>query len=236
MNIFTFEGMNIDIRSLMPQFFKLSKSTIIKGMQCERYLYLLKHKPKEKTPHDWSTLQKFEKGRDFEGTFKDSFGQGIDVNALLKKDVWSIGASYTKAIIDISDPAVLFEACFVHQSTLVMADVCVVNEDGSFDIYEVKNGLEAKDVFIRDMAIQFYIIKNATKGLRKIYLVLNDGQDGFLIEDKTEILKSLVPQMEQLIPELLQMLQEKSAPKIAMGNQCHAPYECEYIAYCTKNK
>ncbi len=220
----------------MPQFFKLSKSTIIKGLQCKRYLYLLKHKPKEKTPHDIVTLQKFEKGRDFESDFKASFFNGVDVATTLKKDVWSIGASYTSAVIEQAKSAVLFEACFVHQSTLVMADVCVINAGGSFDIYEVKNGLEAKDVFIRDMAIQYYVISNAIKGLNKFHLVLNDGNDGFLVQDKTELLKTFLPQMQDEVIDLLQTIQLPNAPKIPMGAQCHAPYDCEYIAYCTKKK
>lgn len=218
----------------MPQFFKLSKSTIIKGMQCERYLYLLKHEPRERTPHDTDTLLRFAQGRDFETRYKATFENGKDVAAMLQKDVWSIGAAYTAAAIAQGQDQTLFEACFNYQNTLVMADVCQIKDNGDLDIYEVKNGTEIKDVFIRDMAIQYYVIKNATNGLLKFHLVLDDGQDGFLVKDMTSELERSLKQMQSLIPKLLDTLQRSSVPEITMGTQCYAPYECEYIAYCKR--
>lgn len=227
---------NIHLRSLMPEFFKLSKTTVIKGMQCERYLYLLKHKPKEKTPHDALTLQKFASGKSFEATFKETFPDGLAVDKMLGKDIYAIGASFTKAVFEQRQVATLFEACFLHRQTLIMTDVCRINEDGSFAIYEVKNGMEIKAVFIRDMAIQYYVIKNARPGLAHFYLVLNDGEDGFVIKDMTEVLETELNRFEALIPRLLETLLQAEEPAVAMGAQCHKPYDCEYIAYCTRKK
>ncbi|OJV50470.1 MAG: hypothetical protein BGO31_13980 [Bacteroidetes bacterium 43-16] len=227
---------NINLRSLMPEFFKLSKTTLIKGMQCELYLYLLKHRPKEKTPHDALTLQKFDQGKSFEARFKDTFPGGIAVDQALGKDIYAIGSSFTKAIFEQGQAATLFEACFLYRQTLVMADVCQVYADGSFDLYEVKNGTEAREVFLRDMAIQYYVIKNTRQELRHFYLVLNDGEDGFVVKDMTETLEAELPRLEALVPRLLQTLLLPEAPEILMGAQCHKPYDCEYIAYCTKKK
>lgn len=234
-DLLNFEDMNINIRSLMPQFFKLSKSTIIKGMQCERYLYLLKHKPKERTPHDAATLLRFAQGKDFEARYKATFANGTDVAAMLQKDVWSIGAAYTAAAIAEGKDQTLFEACFNHNDTLIMADICQVKANGDIDIYEVKNGTEVKDVFLRDMAIQYYVIKNAARGLQKFHLVLNDGLGGFLVKDMTsELEERSLDDVKTLIPTLLATLQLPSAPEVPMGERCHFPYECEYIAYCKK--
>lgn len=226
----------IQLRSLMPEFFKLSKTTVIKGMQCERYLYLLKHRPKEKTPHDALTLQKFASGKSFEATFKETFPEGLAVDKVLGKDIYAIGSSFTKAVFEQRQAATLFEACFLYRQTLIMTDVCQLHEDGSFDVYEVKNGTEAKAVFIRDMAIQYYVIKNARPGLAHFYLVLNDGNDGFVVKDMTEVLEKELRGFEELIPRLLELLLGAEEPAVAMGAQCHTPYDCEYIAYCTKKK
>lgn len=227
---------HIQLRSLMPEFFKLSKTTVIKGMQCERYLYLLKHQPKEKTPHDALTLQKFASGKSFEATFKETFPEGLAVDKVLGKDIYAIGSSFTKAVFEQRQAATLFEACFLYRQTLIMTDVCQLHEDGSFDVYEVKNGTEAKAVFIRDMAIQYYVIKNARPGLAHFYLVLNDGKGGFVIKDMTEVLETELSRFEELIPSLLALLLRAEEPAVAMGAQCHKPYDCEYIAYCTKRK
>lgn len=227
---------NIHLRSLMPEFFKLSKTTVIKGMQCERYLFLLKHKPKEKTPHDALTLQKFASGKSFEATFKDTFPDSIAVDKILGKDIYAIGSSYTRAVFEQKKTATLLEACFLYRQTLIMTDICHLHEDGSFDVYEVKNGTELKEVFIRDMAIQYYVIKNARKGLVHFYLVLNDGADGFVIKNMTEALETELARFEYLVPRLLDVLLLAEEPEVAMGEQCHKPYDCEYIAYCTKKK
>ncbi|RYE00397.1 MAG: hypothetical protein EOP54_00395 [Sphingobacteriales bacterium] len=209
---------------------------MIKGMQCERYLYLLKYKPKEKTPHDTLILQKFASGKSFEATFKDTFPGGTEVDKVLGKDIYAIGASFTKAVFEQKQAVTLFEACFLYRQTLIMADVCRLHEDGSFDIYEVKNGTEVKEVFIRDMAIQYYVIKNARPGLAHFYLVLNDGEDGFWVKDMTGLLEAELDRFEELIPRLLEILLLAEEPAVAIGEQCHKPYDCEYIAYCSKKK
>ncbi len=226
----------IQLRSLMPEFFKLSKTTVIKGMQCERYLYLLKHQPKEKTLHDILTLQKFASGKSFETTFKETFPGGVAVDKVLGKDIYAIGSSFTKAVFEQKQAATLFEACFLYRHTLIMTDVCRLHDDGSFDVYEVKNGTEAKEVFVSDMALQYYVIKNARPGLARFFLVLNDGEGGFVIRDMTEVLEAELDRFEELVPRLLELLLSADEPAVAMGQQCHKPYDCEYIAYCTKKK
>lgn len=227
---------NIHLRSLLPEFFKLSKTTVIKGMQCERYLFLLKHKPKEKTPHDALTLQKFASGKSFEATFKATFPDPIAVDKLLGKDIYATGSAYTRAVFEQKKAATLLEACFLYRQTLIMTDICDLHEDGRFDIYEVKNSTELKGVFIRDMALQYYVIKNSREGLAHFYLVLNDGADGFVIKDMTAVLEAELDRFEALVPRLLDVLLLAEEPLVAVGAHCHNPYDCEYIAYCNKKK
>ena len=204
-------------------------------MQCERYLYLLKHKPKEKTPPSAETQIRFGKGRNFEGEFKATFPGGIDVVQEMNRDLWTQGASYTEAVFASKEPTTLFEACFIHQQTLVMTDVCQINEDGTYSVYEVKNSSSIKDVFMRDAAIQYYVCSQAQPQLEAFYLVLPNNENGFEITDVTEALKTRLVQMKDEIPRLLEVLNLPKAPKIPMGEQCHKPYDCEYIAYCSKN-
>lgn len=224
----------INLRDLLPQFYTLTKSSVQKGLQCKKYLHLLRYKPASRTPHDAATLQKFSDGRSFEGLFKATFPEGVDVQQLLQKDVWSIGASYTAAALASGEPQTLFEACFIANKTLVMTDVCQVLADGSIDIYEVKNATEIKEVFIWDLAIQYYVIQQLyAERLRHFYLVLNNGQDGFVLHEMSAGLAEYLPQLQQQIPELLQVLSSGRSPVICMGPQCRAPYPCEYIAYCS---
>ncbi|HRP88634.1 MAG TPA: hypothetical protein PKX92_01210 [Edaphocola sp.] len=194
----------------------------------------MKHQPKEKTPPDVETLVKFQGGRSFEATFKATFQMGVAVDQILKKDLYSLGASYTQKVFEQSVPANTFEACFIFNKTLVMTDVCQIHENGSYTIFEVKNSMEEKEVFIQDMAIQYFVCSHAQKGLKQFNLVLPAEDGGFRIIDKTEVLKQYVPKLELLIPEFIELLKMNDEPDIAMGEQCYHPYKCEFIEYCTK--
>ena len=59
----------------------LSKSTYIRGIQCEKSLYLNKYSPENRTKHNFIKRKVFDFGRDFESKFKSNleFSKGIDL-------------------------------------------------------------------------------------------------------------------------------------------------------------
>ncbi|RQO30201.1 hypothetical protein DBR32_11510 [Taibaiella sp. KBW10] len=224
----------VDIRYLVPQFFQLSKSTFVKGMQCAKYLYLNKYKPKERSPRSAATLQKFSEGKSFEAIFKHGFPQGIDVAQTLGRDVYTMGASYTEALLREPRPITLFEACFIHRQTLVMTDVLLQNEDHTYTIYEIKNSKELKEVFLWDLSLQYFVCKAALPGSIQFNIVLNDGDNGYYIKDLTELLQAREEEVSESISRFLDTLHQDKTPKIKMGAQCDVPYECEFKAYCSR--
>lgn len=223
-----------DIRYLVPQFFQLSKSTFVKGMQCSRYLYLNKYNPKDKTPHSAATLQKFSEGKSFEAIFKQRFTGGTDVAQTLGRDVYTMGASYTAALLADPAPLTLFEACFIYQNTLVMTDVLLKNTDDTFTIYEIKNSTELKEVFIWDLSLQYYICKALLPGKLQFNIVLNDGAEGYLIKDLNTLLEENEGMIKENVSRFIETLSMEQAPRVKMGRQCDLPYECEFKAYCSK--
>jgi hypothetical protein len=223
----------IEIRYLTPQFYQLSKSTFVKGMQCQKYLYLNKHKPKERIPHDAATLERFREGRDFEYLFKSRFSPAVDVPSVLGNDVYTMGASYTRAVLEQEPAVTIFEACFISGKTLVMTDV-LVKEGDAYTIYEVKNSEQLKPVFIWDLSLQYYICSTALNAPLTFNIVLNDGQDGYKITDLTEMLQANCAAIEEKVTAFQQLLKEPDAPAIHMGPQCEQPYACEFKAYCSR--
>ncbi len=202
-------------------------------MQCQKYLYLNKHKPKERTPHDAATLERFREGRDFEYLFKSRFSPAVDVPAVLGNDVYTMGASYTSAVLEQEPAVTIFEACFISGKTLVMTDV-LVKEGDAYTIYEVKNSEQLKPVFIWDLSLQYYICSSALQSPLTFNIVLNDGQDGYKIIDLTETLQANCAAMEEKVTAFQQLLKESDAPAIHMGPQCEQPYACEFKAYCSR--
>lgn len=203
-------------------------------MQCPKYLYLNKYKPKERTPHDAETLQKFKEGKDFESIFKDRFAPAVDVAAVLAKDVYTMGASYTSALLERSEACTLFEACFLHEKTLVMTDVLLKNADGSYVIYEIKNSDQVKEVFLWDLSLQYYICTAVLQAPLRFHIVLNDGEDGYHIIDLTEELEAHVTEMSEKVSAFLGILKQDQEPDIPMGPQCAYPYPCMFREYCTR--
>lgn len=223
----------VDLRYLTPQFYQLSKSTFVKGMQCQKYLYLNKHKPRERTPHDADTLERFREGRDFEYLFKSRFSPAVDVPVVLGKDIYTMGASYTSAVLEQEIAVTIFEACFISGKTLVMTDV-LVKEGDNYTIYEVKNSEQLKPVFIWDLSLQYYICTAVLHAPLTFNIVLNDGQDGYKIIDLTAVLQANCATMKEKLSAFQHLLQEPDVPAISMGPQCEQPYSCEFKAYCSR--
>ncbi len=64
----------------------LSKSKYIRGLQCDRALWLDVHNPRL-AKYTREQMQRFDRGREFEYAFKDTFPNGIDLSAELKRNV-----------------------------------------------------------------------------------------------------------------------------------------------------
>ena len=64
----------------------LSKSKYIRGLQCDRALWLDVYNPRL-AKYTREQMQRFDRGREFEYAFKDTFPNGIDISAELKRNV-----------------------------------------------------------------------------------------------------------------------------------------------------
>ena len=125
----------------------LSKSKYIRGLQCDRALWLDVFNPRL-ARYTAEQMRRFDRGREFEYSFKNTFPNGIDISAELKRNV----DAYPERTAQLLDgtgqspftshlsPLTLFEAGFLYDDVLVLADVVHKNADGTLDIYEVKSG------------------------------------------------------------------------------------------------
>jgi hypothetical protein len=214
---------------------RLSKSSFVKGNQCLKYLFLDKHKKKEKTPLSATKLALFEKGHSFETSIRHNyFPGGIDVKA----NVGNFGYfnSYTKNLLRQTGRCVLYEGTIIEDDVLVMCDILIKNEDGLIDIYEIKLNSEINDVIISDLAIQYTIAKKRfAEKLNSFNLILSDQNNpkGHSITELTELLRNKTEAVNQQIIAFKQTLIH-TEPDMEMGTHCKEPYECEFIDYCKK--
>lgn len=222
----------------------LSKSKYIRGLQCTKALYYDVNCP-DLGRYSYSTLAKFRQGRSFEATFKGTFPQGIDISARLRNRI-SQYAPLTSKLLQAPGETVLFEAGFVFEGTLVLADVVHKQDDGSLIIYEVKNSTHRSDTFANDIALQHYVISHALEQIRPcdlfcseltikhFYLLYHDTDGTFQQEDLLRQSIEQQPVVAGNIARFKEILQQPVPPDIAPSAHCDIPYECPYKHLCAQ--
>ena len=241
----------------------LSKSKYIRGLQCERALWLDVHEPRL-ARYTAEQMRRFDRGRDFEYAFKAQFPDGIDLSAELGRNV-DLYPARTAQLLDGIDqspltshlsPLTLFEAGFQYDDVLVLADVVCQREDGSLDIYEVKSGTTLSDTYRRDAALQHYVISHcrevhsfsivharyagvspatgyADVPSAETFAGETPAHPGFAIVDLTEELAAQHDEIARNIAAMKEILSH-GEPATPTGQHCLEPYACPYQHYCAQ--
>ena len=230
----------------------LSKSKYIRGLQCDRALWLDVFNPRL-ARYTVEQMRRFDRGREFEYSFKDTFPNGIDISAELKRNVDaypertaqlldSVGTGRALSAEDDeqadsghSTPCPysidIFEAGFLYDDVLVLADVVHRNPDGSLDIYEVKSGNALSETYKRDAALQHYVISHCRE-INKFCVVYN-GENRFDTIDLTEELEAQHDEIARNIAAMKEILSH-GEPDTPTGQHCLEPYACPYQHYCAQ--
>lgn len=213
----------------------LSKSKYIRGLQCDRALWLDVFNPRL-ARYTAEQMRRFDRGRDFEYAFKATFPDGIDLSAELKRNVDAY-PELTTMYLDKEEEVDLFEAGFLYDEVLVLADVVHKNADGTLDIYEVKSGNVLSETYKRDAALQHYVISHCRK-VRSFSVVYNgadgvNGSNGFNVVDLTEELAAQHDEIEKNIAAMKDIIRH-GEPATPTGQHCLEPYACPYQHYCAQ--
>ena len=224
----------------MAEKYLLSKSSFIKGIQCDKQLYLYKYH------YDWmdevSESQQliFNRGHDVGELAQKLFPGGIKATEDPRKAAQAI--ERTTELIE-NGTKVIYEAAFVFDEVLVIADIMVW--DGNiWNIYEVKSSTSISDTYYQDAAIQYYVISNClnVKDISIVYLnnqYVRNGEIELQKQFNTESVKDKVSEMQDLtkseLTRLKKVLMGKEIPKIEIGPHCSNPYQCSFWGHCWKD-
>ena len=208
----------------------LSKSKYIRGLQCDRALWLDVFNPRL-ARYTAEQMRRFDRGRDFELAFKSTFPDGIDLSAELKRNVDAYPAR-TAELLDKGDGVALFEAGFLYDDVLVLADVVQQREDGTLDIYEVKSGTALSETYRRDAALQHYVISHCRK-INTFSIVYANPDGGFIKEELSAALQEQHGEIEKNIAAMKDILRH-GEPATPTGQHCLEPYACPYQHYCAQ--
>ena len=215
----------------------LSKTSILKGIQCPRALYLSKNPPAFEIPPDPDREAKFKSGTEVGILAQELFPGGTEIpfhGLSVQEQV-----AKTKKLID-AGTEVIYEASFVFDGIFIKADILVRNGD-AWEIHEVKMSTKVKDPNYDDAAIQYYVVTNSGLPVSKVFLVhINNQyerqgeievQQLFTSEDVTKLAVARQGAMPGVITNLRKALQGDE-PNIDIGKYCTVPYPCEFVPYC----
>ena len=220
----------------MSKLHKLSKSRFLSGYQCQKKLWLEKHRSDLKTPFTSSTQHILDQGTRVGELAQNHFPGGF----LIEADHFHIRQAIKQTQVALADEvSVLFEGCFIYDDILVRPDVMIKDESGAWQLIEVKSTTQVKPEHIIDVAVQKYVLEGCGLRISSSHLMHIDNQcvypdldNLFEIED----ISSQVGAIEQWIPakaaEFFETLEQASEPIIEIGEHCKSPYECQFIEYC----
>ena len=218
----------------------ISKSSFIKGIQCDKQLYLYKYHYDRMDEVSESQQVIFNRGHDVGELAQQLFPGGIKATEDPRKTAQAI--ERTTELIE-SGTKVIYEAAFVFDEVLVIADIIVWNGK-QWNIYEVKSSTSISDTYYQDAAIQYYVISNClnVKDISLVYINNQYVRNGELELHKLyniESVKDKVSGLQDLIKsELIRLkivLRGKNVPDIGIGPHCSDPYQCGFWGYCWKD-
>lgn len=221
----------------------LSKLTYIKGEQCEKALYLFKNRPFLRDKLSMEQRAKFKRGTDVGILAQQLFPGGINMTPS-SPSLFGKKAIETMQNLSNPDINVMYEAVFQYDDTLIMLDI-IVRDGDKWRAIEVKSSLSISPTYMKDAALQYYVLKGCNVPLSDIQLMYINAdyvRDGDLDLSQLFVFQSVKDYAEQYqdviannIAHFKDIIKQPHSPKIPVGNQCDTPYRCEFHGHCWKD-
>ncbi len=221
----------------------LSKSTYIKGLQCEKALYMQKKHPYLRDKLSIEQRAKFQRGTDVGVLAHEVFPGGIDMSP---NSPSQFPKNAQETWDNLSNPSVnvMYEAVFQYNDTLIMLDILVRDGDRWIAV-EVKSSLRLSDTYYNDAALQYYVLKGCGVPLSDFRLMYLNGdyvkngpinvQQLFKMESVMAYVVDREGYVAKNVERLKAVVALPHAPLVDIGTQCNAPYPCDFQGHCWKH-
>lgn len=228
-----------DLSPMPSPSFLLSKSSFVKGCQCEKALYLHRYHPELRAEITDRQQAVFDRGTDVGVLARQLFPGGTDASPS-ERYGYSESVTRTKQLID-QGCGIIYEAAFQHDGVYAAVDILVKRDEG-WKAYEVKSTLGVKEVHVTDAALQYHVIAQSGMALEDIALVhLNRDyvRKGPLEINKLFVAESIreevLDQQEYITKQitlLKEVLAQQNVPAKEIGPHCNTPYACDFVSHC----
>jgi len=211
----------------------------MRGLQCEKSLWLKSHKPEERQLPN-KVEGRFEQGTSIGELAQQLFPGGALVEFHLNK--LESMYSQTQSLIEQGEHTI-YEATF--KGNKVFASVDILHKDArGWHIYEVKGSTKVKGVYIQDATCQYFAVKKRLDIASINIIYVNnkyiragnlDINQLFCIKEITEAVHDLEPNLNSYVTELQNIKKQSDEPAIDIGLHCSNPYPCDFSKYCRRH-
>ncbi len=216
----------------------LSKSKYCKGIQCPKILWLDMNRPELATPLDPAVM---ETGNRVGEIARSYFGEYKLVTYDTDKERM---VEETRQMLTLGD-GIIAEASFLQDGLFCSVDILRIQGD-ECSIVEVKSSTETKEVYIDDLAFQYYVLAECGLKVSGAYLLhINsdyirngplDIKKLFCLEDHTEEVLAEYDLVGANIENIRDYLHKNTEePEKDLSMCCESPYHCAYYEYCARN-
>lgn len=231
----------------------VSKTDFVRGLQCEKMLWLDAHAPEHKIiPPE--VQARLDAGNAFGDQAMGIFGEFVETTIFREDGRLHFAAMLekTKELLDSGTP-VICEAAFSWYGNYCAADI-LRKEGNGYALYEVKNTYFARQEFITDLGFQRLILRKCGVPVTACKLVLRgdappegltetglgEGEERiehgdflYKLVDVSGAAKKADYLASNRVFELGK-LKKKDAlmPGVKVGEHCDAPYRCWYYEFC----
>ena len=223
---------------------KLSKTRYLSGLQCHLKLWYDCYERQLAGPTDAATQAIFDTGHAVGELATKRHPGGVLIDA--EHYHYEQAAAQTKAAMADKRCPALFEAGFEHADLRVRVDILARGRGRTWDLVEVKSATKVKDTNVDDLAVQYWVLRNAGLELgRAGILTLNrdyvyaggayDVEHLFAFHELGDEVERKQSEVADNVRAVHAMLRASRPPHVEPGEHCSAPYECPYYAHCTRD-
>ncbi len=214
---------------------RLSKSKYASGLQCHKKLWWEIHEPDAPELVPDAALQFiFDQGHEVGRVAQTYVPGGVLIDVPHTERQRRLQAT-DAALRD--GATVLYEPAFEHDGVVAVVDI-LERTRGGWNLIEVKSTTKMKPQHLPDVAVQTYVLHGAGLEVKRAELMhLNrecrypDLSNLFERQDLTPVVEELMDDIPTEVRAMHRMLRGP-LPDVAIGPQCHGPYDCPFIERC----
>jgi hypothetical protein len=220
----------------------LSKSRYLRGIQCQKILWLDRNKSevRDDSELDQAILETGNKVGDLAMGYYGAYTEvpySEDKSVMIAETQRLLMGGESNA----RHPHVICEASFSYDGNFCSVDILRVRKSG-VEIIEVKSATSVKDIYYDDTAFQYYVLASSGLNVKKVSVMyINneyerqgelDIKSLFAVYNCTKEARSMQADVAANIAMFKASAEAEIEPDMEIGDQCSNPYPCSYCSYC----